>query len=115
MYGIPFRKAPPEKYHLFDLNKGVSFGKSHLEIRFVPGHAPGHVVFISKDSNFVINGDCLFDGSIGRTDLPGGHHQTLIDSIKQQLFTLNDDCLVYCGHGGETTIGKEKSTNPFLM
>jgi len=115
MYGIPIRKAPPEKYNLFDLNEGVSFGESNLKIRFVPGHAPGHVVFISKESNFVINGDCLFDGSIGRTDLPGGDHATLIRCIKEQLFTLNDDCLVYCGHGEETTIGKEKRTNPFLI
>ena len=114
MYGIPIKKSPPETFNFFDLKEGIEFGKSHLEIRLVPGHSPGHVVFISKESNFVINGDCLFDGSIGRTDLPGGHHQTLIDSIREQLFTLNDDCLVYCGHGAETTIGKEKSTNPFL-
>jgi len=114
MYGVPIRINPPEKYHFFDMEKGIGFGDSHLEIRFVPGHAPGHVVFISKDSNFVINGDCLFDGSIGRTDLPGGDHATLIRCIKEQLFTLNDDYLVYCGHGEETTIGKEKSTNPFL-
>ena len=115
MYGIPIRKSPPEKFNFFNINDGVKFGDSCLDIRFVPGHSPGHVVFISEESNFVINGDCLFDGSIGRTDLPGGHHQTLIESIKQQLFTLNDDCLVYCGHGEETTIGKEKRTNPFLI
>ena len=115
MYGIPVRKSPPEKYNFFDLEKGIDFGHSHLDIRFVPGHAPGHVVFISEDSNFVINGDCLFDGSIGRTDLPGGDHDTLIKCIKEELLSLSDDCLVYCGHGGETSIGKEKRTNPFLL
>ena len=114
MYGVPFRSTPPEEYHFYDLNNGIGFGNTHLEIRFVPGHAPGHVVFISNDANFVINGDCLFDGSIGRTDLPGGDHETLIKSIHEQLFSLKDQCVVYCGHGDETTIGKEKMTNPFL-
>lgn len=114
MYGIPVQNTPPIPRNYFDLEKGISFGNSNLEIRFVPGHAPGHVVFISKESNFVINGDCLFDGSIGRTDLPGGNHQLLLDSIKKELFTLDDSLVVYCGHGIETTIGKEKTTNPFL-
>jgi len=114
MYGLPVNNIPPAANHFFDLEKGISFGNSKLEIRFVPGHAPGHVVFISNDSNFIINGDCLFDGSIGRTDLPGGNHQLLLDSIKKELFTLNDGLIVYCGHGPETTIGKEKSSNPFL-
>ena len=114
MYGIPFRSTPPDEYHFYDLNNGIGFGNTHLEIRFVPGHAPGHVVFISNDANFVINGDCLFDGSIGRTDLPGGDHETLIISIHEQLFSLKDEYVVYCGHGDETTIGKEKMTNPFL-
>ena len=114
MYGFPFRSTPPDEYHFYDLNNGIGFGNTHLEIRFVPGHAPGHVVFISNDANFVINGDCLFDGSIGRTDLPGGDHETLIKSIHEQLFSLKDEYVVYCGHGDETTIGKEKMTNPFL-
>ena len=114
MYGLPVDNIPPSANHFFDLEKGISFGNSKLEIRFVPGHAPGHVVFISKDSNFIINGDCLFDGSIGRTDLPGGNHQLLLDSIKKELFSLNDGFIVYCGHGPETSIGKEKSSNPFL-
>ena len=114
MYGVPFRSTPPDEYHFYDLNNGIGFGNTHLEIRFVPGHAPGHVVFISNDANFVINGDCLFDGSIGRTDLPGGDHETLIKSIHEQLFSLKDEYVVYCGHGDETTIGKEKMANPFL-
>ena len=73
------------------------------------------MVFICPKSRFIINGDCLFDGSIGRTDLPGGDYQTLINSIKNELFSLDDDYLVYTGHGPETTIGKERKTNPFLI
>ena len=63
----------------------------------------------------MVNGDCLFDGSIGRTDLPGGNHQQLLESIRRELFSLDDNMVVYCGHGSETTIGKEKHSNPFLV
>ncbi len=115
MYGIPVKNTPPEAKNYFNLSEGISFGKSKIDIRFVPGHAPGHVVFISEESNFVINGDCLFDGSIGRTDLPGGNHQLLLENIRKELFSLDDSMVVYCGHGSETTIGKEKRTNPFLV
>ena len=115
MYGIPVKNNPPEDCKFFDLQNGISFGNSTIEIRFVPGHAPGHVVFISNESNFVVNGDCLFDGSIGRTDLPGGNHQQLLESIRKELFSLNENMVVYCGHGSETTIGKEKHSNPFLV
>ena len=114
MYGIPVKLDAISTVNYFDLSKGFQIGKHHLEIRFVPGHSPGHVVFYSQENNFVINGDCLFQGSIGRTDLPGGDHNKLISSIKDQLFTLPDDTLVYCGHGPETTIIQEKLTNPFL-
>ncbi len=115
MYGIPVKNSPPNKCNFFNLSEGISFGESKIDIRFVPGHAPGHVVFISEESNFVINGDCLFDGSIGRTDLPGGNHQQLLESIRKELFSLDDKMVVYCGHGPETTIGKEKHSNPFLV
>ena len=114
MYGIPIRHSLPELYKLYSFNDGFSFGNSHLEIRFVPGHAPGHVVFYAKEEEFVVNGDCLFYQSIGRTDLPGGNHTTLLSSIKKELFTLPSSTVVYCGHGPETTIGDEVSTNPFL-
>ncbi len=113
MYGFSnFNPSKPDNF--FNLEQGLSFGNTTLEIRFVPGHAPGHVVFISHAEQFVINGDCLFNGSIGRTDLPGGDFDTLINSIKEQLFTLPDEYTVYCGHGPETTIGNEKKHNPFL-
>lgn len=114
MYQVPNVYPSPEPDFYFEHGDHVEFGNSRLEVRFVPGHAPGHVVFISHDDKFVINGDCLFAGSIGRTDLPGGDHPTLISSIKEQLFTLPDDYTVYCGHGPETKIGVEKSTNPFF-
>lgn len=114
MYQIPnvFNSPDPD----FFLNHGdvYKFGKSELEVRFVPGHAPGHIVFVNHQAQLVINGDCLFAGSIGRTDLPGGNHQTLLDSINAQLFSLPDDYTVYCGHGPETKIGFEKSNNPFF-
>jgi len=115
MYGIPVKNNPPKDCKFFGLQNGISFGNSTIEIRFVPGHAPGHVVFISNESNFVVNGDCLFDGSIGRTDLPGGNHQQLLESIRRELFSLDENMVVYCGHGSETTIGKEKHSNPFLV
>lgn len=114
VYGFPDFEESPEPDMFFDLAKGLDFGNSHLDILFVPGHAPGHVVFVSHEDKFVINGDCLFYGSIGRTDLPGGDHQTLLKNIKEKLFTLPNDYRVYCGHGPETTIGFEKENNPFL-
>lgn len=95
--------------------ENISFDEENeLEIRYVPGHAPGHVVFINHKEKYVINGDCLFMGSIGRTDLPGGNHEQLLESIRRELFSLPDDYTVYCGHGPETTIGYEKQHNPFL-
>ncbi|MCC5943956.1 MAG: MBL fold metallo-hydrolase [Bernardetiaceae bacterium] len=90
-----------------------SFGNSELEILFVPGHAPGHLAFYAKEEGFCINGDVLFRQSIGRTDLPGGDHDTLLRSIREVMFALPDNTLVYTGHGPETTIGYEKANNPF--
>ncbi|PCI96386.1 MAG: MBL fold hydrolase [Flavobacteriales bacterium] len=98
------------------LNEGdlVKFGNSELSVLFTPGHSAGHIVFVSHEDKFVINGDVLFRGSIGRTDLPGGDYETLITSIKTKLLILPDDYEVYTGHGPSTTIGFEKSNNPFL-
>ena len=95
-------------------NDVIEFGNSKLEVIHVPGHAPGHVVFYSKQDGFIIAGDVLFYGSIGRTDLPGGSYETLISNIKNKWFVLPDDTKVYCGHGPETSLGFEKTTNPFL-
>jgi glyoxylase-like metal-dependent hydrolase (beta-lactamase superfamily II) len=113
MYGLPCEESPlPEKF----LKEGerVSFGNSKLDMIFTPGHSPGSISFYCREQKFVIAGDVLFYGSIGRTDLPGGDHETLIASIKQKLLPLGDDVKVYSGHGPETTIGFEKDNNPFL-
>ena len=92
----------------------LKIGDDELEIRFTPGHSPGSVCFYHEAGGFVIGGDVLFNGSIGRTDLPGGDYATLINSIQTQLFTLPDDTKVYSGHGPVTTIGFEKMNNPFV-
>ncbi|KAA0989390.1 MBL fold metallo-hydrolase [Dyadobacter aurulentus] len=91
-----------------------SFGSTDLDIIFVPGHAPGHVAFVNHAARFVIGGDVLFRLSIGRTDLPGGNHATLLESIRTKIFTLPDDYTVYAGHMEPTTIGFEKKNNPFF-
>lgn len=114
VYGFEGYKPSPEPESFIAEGTTLEFGTTKLEVRFVPGHAPGHIVFINHEEKFVINGDCLFYGSIGRTDLPGGDHQTLLDSIRRELFSLPDDYKVYCGHGQPTTIGFEKQNNPFL-
>ena len=92
----------------------IEFGKSKLEVLFTPGHAPGHISLYSKNENFIISGDVLFNNSIGRTDLPGGNYNTLIDTIKNKILCLDDSTVVYCGHGPSTTVGKERINNPFL-
>lgn len=92
----------------------IEFGKSKLEVLFTPGHAPGHISLYSKNENFIISGDVLFNNSIGRTDLPGGNYNTLIDTIKSKFLRLDDSTVVYCGHGPSTTVGKERINNPFL-
>ena len=85
-----------------------------LEIRFTPGHSPGSISFYHEAGGFIIGGDVLFNGSVGRTDLPGGNMDTLINSIQTQFFTLPDETKVYSGHGPVTTVGFEKMNNPFV-
>ena len=98
------------------LNEGdtIKFGNSTLDILFTPGHSPGSICFINKDEKFIIGGDVLFYGSIGRTDLPGGNHEALLSNIREKLFVLDDDFVVFPGHGQQTDIGFEKKNNPFL-
>ncbi len=91
----------------------ISFGNQELQILFVPGHSPGHIALYHPQGKILVGGDVLFENSVGRTDLPGGDFETLINSIHQKFFTLPDDVQVYCGHGSETSIGFEKRTNPF--
>lgn len=106
-----YQEILPDEY----LKEGnsVFVGKEELRVLFVPGHAPGHVAFYHEASKSVVAGDVLFHNSIGRTDMPGGDHDTLIESIHSKLFTLPNDVTVFPGHGTSTTIGFEKDTNPF--
>ena len=113
MYDMPFDNYQGEFIFLNEGDK-IVLGDDELEIIHVPGHSPGSICFYCKAQNFIIGGDVLFNGSIGRTDLPMGDHQTLITGIKQKLFALPDDVIVYSGHGPETTIGAEKRDNPFV-
>ncbi|TMI97954.1 MAG: MBL fold metallo-hydrolase [Bacteroidetes bacterium] len=92
----------------------IGIGTDELGIRFTPGHSQGHVCFYDEVDGFAISGDVLFNGSIGRTDLPGGDFDVLISSIQTQLFTLPDDTKIYSGHGPMTTISLEKMNNPFV-
>ena len=113
LYELPFDNYNGPLVYLKEGNK-IKIGEEELEIRFVPGHSPGSVAFYYEKGGFVIGGDVLFNGSIGRTDLPGGDFDTLVNSIQTQFFTLPDDTKVYSGHGPVTTIGFEKMNNPFV-
>jgi len=114
VWGIQAEPSPsPSK--LLKPGDYIKFGKSELEILFTPGHSKGSVSFYSNKDKFAVVGDVLFNGSIGRTDLPGGNHPELIKSIREKLLPLGDDVKIYCGHGPDTTIGFEKKHNPFLQ
>lgn len=114
LYGFPNYKASPQPTKNLTHGEKLSFGAIELEVFFTPGHAPGHVVFYNQENNFVINGDVLFQGSFGRVDLPGGDLETLKDSIFNTMFKLPENTVVFCGHGPETTIGREKASNYIL-
>ena len=92
----------------------LTVGSLKFEVRHCPGHTLGHIVLVEKSERAVFTGDCLFSGTIGRTDLPGGDYDQLIASKSANILSLGDDFTVYCGHGPETTIGHEKAANPFL-
>ena len=115
MYGFENYKGSPYPKHYLEEGDILEFGESKLEILFTPGHAPGHICLFNKEERFIVSGDVLFNGSIGRTDLIGGDFDTLIESIKTKLMTLQDETIVYCGHGPSTSIGKERLSNPFLQ
>jgi len=114
MYNLQVEESP-DPVLLLDEGHQILLGNQVLDIVFTPGHSPGSICFISHADKFIIGGDVLFQESIGRTDLPGGHHETLLRSIRTKLFTLGDDYKVYPGHGNPTTIGHEKRFNPFLQ
>lgn len=113
MYGISYMRSPDIKVFL-DQDDVLTFGNTSLKVLFTPGHSPASISLYNHESLQLIAGDVLFDGSIGRTDLPGGNFDTLIDSIKKQFLVLDDKVVVYSGHGEITTIGKERRSNPFL-
>ena len=114
MFDLPFDNYQGE---FIFLNEGdtIKLGPDVLEIIHVPGHSPGSICFFSRKQNFIIGGDVLFSGSIGRTDLPGGDFNTLITNIRHKIFALPDNVTVYSGHGPTTTIGIEKKSNPFVV
>jgi glyoxylase-like metal-dependent hydrolase (beta-lactamase superfamily II) len=113
LFGIKLGAAPVADFYISEKEK-LKLGDADIEVRFVPGHSPGSIAFYYPAGNWVIGGDVLFNGSIGRTDLPGGNHETLLNSIATQLYTLPDETVVYSGHGTQTTIAQEKHSNPFV-
>ncbi len=112
--GMEYEPAPkPTRF----LTHGeiLQVGGLRLEVRHCPGHTHGHIILVEANERCVFTGDCLFSGTIGRTDLPGGDYNQLIESIQTNIMSLGDDFTVYCGHGPETTVGRERTSNPFLM
>ena len=105
---------PVEPDILLQEGSQVILGNQTLDVIFVPGHAPGHIAFVHHADKKIFAGDVLFNGSIGRTDLPGGNFDVLEKSIKTKIYTLPDDYIVYPGHGGPTSVGKEKKSNPYI-
>ena len=118
-YGFPPTAVPRCAPDLVD-GARLPFAGDFIEVRHVPGHSPGQVMFVlpapasGSGSGCALVGDCLFAGSVGRTDLPGGDFATLEKSIRERIYTLPDDFLVVSGHGPDTTVGREKATNPFV-
>lgn len=113
LYGLNYDPSPKAE-NFIGSSDTISLGEDILKVFFTPGHAPGHVVFYCEKDGFVIAADVLFRLSIGRTDLPGGDYETLIKSIRNEMFALPDNTKVYSGHGEDTNIGYEKKNNPFL-
>lgn len=131
-YGLPFQPLamgmPQAQLAALGMNYGnpprltrnwrdgeiYEVGNLSFSVRHCPGHTRGHVVLAEETERRVFVGDCLFEGSIGRTDLPGGNYDQLIASINEKILTLDDETIVYSGHGPETTVGRERATNPFL-
>ena len=111
-YGMAARPVTPDRW--LEESDQVTVGELTFDVLHCPGHSPGSVVFVNADQRFAIVGDVLFQGSIGRTDLPRGDHATLIRSITEKLLPLGDDVAFICGHGPASTIGQERATNPFL-
>lgn len=112
-FGLTIAPLPSPSEKLAHAQR-LKFGSLVFEVRHVPGHAPGHVMFYAEKHKLAFVGDVVFNGSIGRTDLPGGNYQELMRSIRQQVLTLPDATVLYSGHGPPTTVGDERVGNPFL-
>ncbi len=114
MWGLTFENYSGPLHFIND-GDVIELGDDKLEVILAPGHSPGSICFYNAAQNLLIGGDVIFYESIGRTDLPGGDHETLLKSIREKLFVLPDETVVYSGHGQSTTIGHEKKHNPFLV
>jgi len=114
MYGLQAEQSPMPKAFIKE-GDVISFGNSTLQTLHTPGHSPGSISYYNLEDKFIIGGDVLFYGSIGRSDLPMGNHDTLVKSIKEKLMPLGDEMKVYSGHGMPTSIGFERMNNPFLV
>lgn len=112
-FGLPAEPGPEPDIELAE-GDTINFGNYSLQVLFTPGHTPGHVSFYEAKAAIIFDGDVLFAGGIGRTDLPGGDYETLMTSIRQKLMPLPDDTIVCSGHGPITTIGRERVSNPWL-
>lgn len=112
IFGMLSKNCNPDKW----LNEGdtIELGNEKLEVYFCPGHTPGHIIFFNKNSKLALVGDVLFNGSIGRTDLPGGNHQELLHTIKNKLWPLGNEIEFIPGHGPNSTFGQERKTNTFV-
>ncbi len=113
-FGVPFEPSPAISRFL-EPGQVVEFGQTQLEVLFVPGHSPASIAFYNRKEGYVIAGDTLFAGSIGRTDLPGGSAPVLLASIERELLSLPDQTRILSGHMQETTVGRERKSNPFLL
>tara|TARA_B100000965_G_scaffold303423_1_gene262119 strand:+ start:1454 stop:2092 length:639 start_codon:yes stop_codon:yes gene_type:complete len=114
IYGFTNYERSPMPKKFINEDDIINFGISELKVIFTPGHAPGHISLYSEKDSLIISGDVIFQNSIGRTDLPGGDFNTLINSIKNKILSLDDNVIIYCGHGPNTTVGNERRQNPFL-
>jgi len=112
MFGLPSKDCKPDVW--LDEGDVVEFGDEKLDVYFCPGHTPGHIIFYNEENKLAIVGDVLFNGSIGRTDLPGGNHDQLINSVKEKLWPLGKDIEFIPGHGPMSTFEAERLSNPFV-
>ncbi|AFC25090.1 MBL fold metallo-hydrolase [Saprospira grandis] len=113
-YGVPNVTPSPKPNKLLKGGETFSFGQTSFKLLYCPGHSPASLCFYSEKDHLLLAGDVLFFGSIGRTDLPGGNYEILMQSIQEEILPLPDETVVYSGHGPKTTVGRERKMNPFI-